>query len=219
MSPDPKNKKLLRKLWKEPVDINKVNTDVIKDWISINLGKLLPEDDVAVEFIFELLVSAENGMPDIQSIREQLNDFIGNEESDSFCGELWELLVDAQNSPDGLPKKLVEERTRKLEEQAEVDARRNANAILSLIRSQVLVRGRIRGRNVSFGDKKSRQRYPRIGGKPGNEPGNRSEKRSNFGDKERVEKKSRIEKSQTGACAKESGPKNEKNEKTNYNRS
>lgn len=223
MTTDTKNKKLLRKLWKEPVDINKVKTEVIKDWISAHLQKLLPDDDVAVEFIFELLVSAENGRPDIQNIREQLNDFIGKEESDVFCGELWELLVDAQQNPDGLPKKLVEERARKLEEQAEATARREASAILTLIRSQAMDGRKAKGRTWVKGtsQRTGQSTSPRT------ERKGRVDKRGEEKAKGRIKGKVVEKGLERGVVAdKEKGKyertserTSERNAKTNYNRS
>lgn len=141
LAEDPKaQKKLLRKRWKEPVDVTKVNTDVLKKWISDEIQKILPDDDIAREFIIELIVGAENGSPDIKSIREQLNDFVGKEESDHFCLELWELLLNAQCNPEGLPTKLLEEHAKMAEKQAELNARRQANEIILLIRSADKIR-------------------------------------------------------------------------------
>lgn len=142
-------KKHAKAIFKKPVTITKVNADVIKKWIGTELQKLLPDDEIALEFILELLFGAENGIAYIHPLKEQLKDFVGKDQSEKFCLELWKLLLDAQEKPDGLPKRLVderakqlEERKRKLEEQAlateeqrDLLARRKATDILSQIRS------------------------------------------------------------------------------------
>lgn len=155
-------------IFKQPVDVTKVNADVIKRWISTHLQKILPDDDIALEFIIELLFGAENGAAYVHPIREQLNDFVGKEQSDAFCLELWELLLDAQENPHGLPKKLVEERARELEKRAnkqkeqvqkteqqkDLLARRRATDILSQIRSEgKKVPKREKGRGRQFKEK------------------------------------------------------------------
>lgn len=133
--PSKTSKKLLKKLLKEPVDIAKVNIDVVKPWITTQLEKILPDDDVAVGFILELVFGTEYGNPSVTSIAEQLQDFVGKEESDLFCLNMWQLLLDAQESDNGIPKQLVRERAKKLEKQADAKARMEADLILQLIRS------------------------------------------------------------------------------------
>lgn len=133
--PSKTTKKLLKKLLKEPVDIAKVNIDVVKPWITTQLEKILPDDDVAVGFILELVFGTEYGNPSVTSIAEQLQDFVGKEESDLFCLNMWQLLLDAQESDNGIPKQLVRERAQKLEKQADAKARMEADLILQLIRS------------------------------------------------------------------------------------
>lgn len=156
---DIKQSKPSKSIFKQSVDIHKVNAVVIKKWITTELQKILPDDEIALEFIFELLFGAENGKAFIHPIKEQLNDFVGKEQSEKFCLELWELLLDAQNNPTGVPTKLVEERAKQLEErkrkldeeaqnlekQNDLRARQRATHILSQIRSE--------GKKVSNGER------------------------------------------------------------------
>lgn len=138
--------------------MRKINTDVIRHWVITNLQKLLPDDDVAAEFICELLLGAEEGRPDIQTIREQLTDFVGKQESDNFCLELWLLLLDAQKNARGLPTKLVEERARKLEKNAETEAQQTADHILLVIRAESGRQRTVRGQVWKNGRKLTKER-------------------------------------------------------------
>lgn len=45
--------------------------------------------------------------PDIKSIQIQLTGFL-DKDTPAFCKELWKLLLSAQNSPQGVPKELLE---------------------------------------------------------------------------------------------------------------
>lgn len=102
-------------LFKKPVDISKVNLPVIKVWLEETIHQHLPDDDIAVEFVFELLGSLE--LPDIDAIREQMNDFLGKDESKNFCEKLWKLLLSGQKDPDGIPEELLEQRKKQLEKE------------------------------------------------------------------------------------------------------
>lgn len=102
-------------LFKKSVDITKVNLPIIKTWMETTIQEELPDDDIVVEFIFEMLQAEDQ--PDIKAIREQMDDFIGKDESLKFCEELWSLLLSGQNDPDGIPEQLLEQRKRQLEKE------------------------------------------------------------------------------------------------------
>lgn len=101
--------------YKKQVDTTKLNLPVIKRWIEEQLNEQLPEDDIAPEFIHELVAGEEN--PDIIAIESQVDEFLGKKESRSFCKQLWKLLLGAQEDKDGIPEELVEQRRKILEEQ------------------------------------------------------------------------------------------------------
>lgn len=101
--------------YKKQVDTTKVNLPVIKGWIEEQLNEQLPEDDIAAEFIYELIAGEEN--PDIKAIENQVDEFLGKKESRSFCKQLWKHLLSAQEDKDGIPEELVEQRKKMLEEQ------------------------------------------------------------------------------------------------------
>lgn len=73
----------------------------------------MPDDEIVVGFALELL---EPNEPDIRSIREQLRGFLGKS-TQPFCRRLWELLLSAQEDPQGIPAELIELKRKELEEQ------------------------------------------------------------------------------------------------------
>lgn len=103
------------KCYKTKVDITKVNLDVIKEWINQVISEQLPDDDIVIDYIYELLVANEN-FPDIISIQVQLKDFLGESEAKTFCERLWNLLISAQDDPDGIPLEILNQRRQDYEE-------------------------------------------------------------------------------------------------------
>lgn len=131
-----------KKLFATSVNMRNINIKVIKRWLSDRIQRELPDDDVAVEFIFELLVGADDDQPSIAEIREHMDDYLGEVNSLQFCRELWSLLVSGQSSKDGIPEQLVEQRKRELAEEAkDRAARQTTDQILNQLRPQTL-RGR-----------------------------------------------------------------------------
>lgn len=117
-------------LFKQPVDISKVNRSIIEEWIGQTMQEQLPDDDVAVEFVCELLFGQEQ--PDIAAVQEQLTTFLNALESRKFCEELWKLLLSAQKDKDGIPEQLLEKRKKKMEQQQNIQ--QEANRMLGQIR-------------------------------------------------------------------------------------
>ncbi|SGZ56391.1 CIC11C00000002933 [Sungouiella intermedia] len=133
--------------FKKPVDISKVNLPVIKVWLEDTIHEQLPEDDIAVEFIYELLKSEESLA--IDTIREQMNDFLGERESLIFCESLWKLLLSAQKDKDGIPEQLLEQRKKQLE-------RETANQAQQMIAELRLKPDYSRPRSNRWGQKDAR---------------------------------------------------------------
>lgn len=98
-------------LFKKRVDSSKVNMLVLRRWVETELYRHLPNDDIAVGLVCELLLEKS---PDIDAIHEQLQDMLGKKESLRFCVALWEHMLSAQEDEDGLPEKLVNERQKLL---------------------------------------------------------------------------------------------------------
>lgn len=117
------------KVFKTQVDISKVNLDVIKEWINQVISEQLPDDDIVIDYIGELLVADDH--PDIVSIQVQLKDFLGEKEAKVFCERLWRLLISAQEDPDGIPAEILQKRREEYEalekQQQKQEAKTNYN--------------------------------------------------------------------------------------------
>lgn len=117
-----KESTLLRKLKFPPsfdtkVDMTKVELSVIKPWIAQRVTSLLGfEDDVVLEYASGML--EEQRFPDPRKVQIQLMGFLEGKTAE-FMSELWELLVSAQESPGGVPKRFVEEKKEELRRKRE----------------------------------------------------------------------------------------------------
>ena len=81
-------------IYKQSVDMARVNRDVMKMWISNKILELLQfEDDVLIEYVFTLL---EQESVDPRVLQINLTGFL-EEKAVLFVKELWKLLLDAQN--------------------------------------------------------------------------------------------------------------------------
>ena len=64
------------------------------------------EDEVMVEYVFSQLEEKQH--PDGKLIQIMMTGFLGKTKARTFMGELWSTLVEAQNSPHGIPAELIE---------------------------------------------------------------------------------------------------------------
>ncbi|ODV67069.1 PWI domain-containing protein, partial [Hyphopichia burtonii NRRL Y-1933] len=103
----------LNKIFDIKVNISQVNFAIVKKWIFVQLNQILPDDDIVMDYLCEMLTQDEN--PDIKVIHLQMKEFMGEDDSKKFCKKLWLLLNSAQQDPDGIPKEILEETKRKLE--------------------------------------------------------------------------------------------------------
>uniref|UniRef100_A0A914HF37 PWI domain-containing protein n=1 Tax=Globodera rostochiensis TaxID=31243 RepID=A0A914HF37_GLORO len=112
-----KERKLLRQMKFENVldtkiDLAKINLDVIKPWITLKLNEILGmEDDVVVEYVFTQLEEKELNPKKMQI---NLTGFLNARRAREFMGELWQMFVEAQSSPEGIPTSLVEKKVQEL---------------------------------------------------------------------------------------------------------
>ncbi|KAM7205803.1 PWI domain containing protein [Naviculisporaceae sp. PSN 640] len=114
------DKKLLKSTkfppeFNQKVDLQKVQVQVVKAWITKRVIEILKnDDDVVIELIFNLL---EGGRyPDIKGLQIQLTGFLEGD-TPAFCKELWNLLLSAQASPNGVPKELIEAKKNELKQE------------------------------------------------------------------------------------------------------
>ena len=106
--------------FKTPVRIEKINVEVMGRWVSERLAELLGfEDDVLSELVMNMLAQtrdAKTGQDkrvDPQQLQVQLTGFL-NKQAQPFVAELWKLLLDAQESPHGIPRAFVERKKAEL---------------------------------------------------------------------------------------------------------
>ncbi|KAJ8458792.1 hypothetical protein OPV22_031718 [Ensete ventricosum] len=87
-----------------PVDMTKVQMDVIKPWIATRVTELLGfEDEVLINFVYGLLDGKE---VDGKQIQIQLTGFL-EKNTGKFMKELWGLLLSAQNNASGVPQQFL----------------------------------------------------------------------------------------------------------------
>ncbi|XP_044724842.1 PWI domain-containing protein [Hirsutella rhossiliensis] len=105
----------------QKVDTEKVNLPVMKKWIAKRICEILgSEDDVLIELCCNLIEGSR--YPDIKSVQIQITGFL-DKDTAPFCKDLWNLLLSAQSSSQGVPKELLE--AKKLElMQGKMDADR-----------------------------------------------------------------------------------------------
>ncbi|KAI9197048.1 PWI domain-containing protein [Polychytrium aggregatum] len=125
-----KEKKLLKNtrfpaIFSTKVDFAKVNMDVMRQWIARQVTKYLHRDDeVVVDFVFELLEAAD---PDPRQMQISLTGFL-ERNTPAFMEELWTLCDSAQNNPSRIPQQFIDEQI-KLAEAARADAVASATTL------------------------------------------------------------------------------------------
>lgn len=110
-----------------PVDVRRVNLGVVVPWLRARLLQLAGVDDeILAETAantLELARDADGGRADGPALQVDLTAFVGRETARTFCGELWALLLSAQDRDDGIPLQFVEEQERAARARAEDDER------------------------------------------------------------------------------------------------
>ncbi|GFH45495.1 serine/arginine repetitive matrix protein 1 [Chaetoceros tenuissimus] len=111
------------------VDLTKVNTAVMSQWIEKQIETMLGFEDeivasMAINLFFPKLnedTSATASSTDVKYAkvdprRAQLDlvGFLGDEDAAKFASQLWEMLIDAQEQPQGIPQKLIEEKKKEM---------------------------------------------------------------------------------------------------------
>ncbi|KAE9416176.1 hypothetical protein Angca_007732, partial [Angiostrongylus cantonensis] len=118
-----KEKKLLKQMKFEDtldrkINMDKINLDVIKPWITLRINEILGiEDDVVIEYIMSQL-EEKNINPKIMQIN--ITGFLNARRAREFMGELWMLLVEADESEDGIPQSLIEKKINEMRKEPRV---------------------------------------------------------------------------------------------------
>lgn len=112
------------------VDLSKVNKPVLTQWIETKITAILGfEDDIVQSTAVNMFLpsSAEETVLEVDPKKAQIDmaGFLGDDEAAKFAKELWEMMIDAQTSPMGIPTKLLEEKKKELAAQ-QAQERQNA---------------------------------------------------------------------------------------------
>lgn len=84
-------------------------------WIAEQIAKMVgADDDIVAEYCCEMIADTSNPFPKIKEIQIYLTPFLQAKPAADFCQELWELLLSAQASPNGIPAKLLEAKKREI---------------------------------------------------------------------------------------------------------
>ncbi|KAK9479289.1 PWI domain-containing protein [Lipomyces japonicus] len=98
-----------------PVNMKNVNFPVIRVWIARQVNELANGDEIVTDYITSLV--DQNDKPDIKAIQLQLEEFVQSSEiAQQFCKELWNILLEAQSAPSGIPSQLLEEKRKEIEQ-------------------------------------------------------------------------------------------------------
>ncbi|VDQ01042.1 unnamed protein product [Trichobilharzia regenti] len=88
------------------VDMSKINLESIRPWIVKRITELLNfEDEVVCDYIFNQL---EDLHPDPKEIQINITGFLNGKNARIFLSELWDLLLSAMQTPDGVPAAFLE---------------------------------------------------------------------------------------------------------------
>ena len=92
--------------------------------------------------------------------KRQVQDFLGKEESLVFCEKLWKLLISAQDDVDGIPKEILEERKKEMEQKQKSVKRTNYNRSGTKVEVEKS-RTNYNRTQSSYGESQSRERVMR----------------------------------------------------------
>ena len=117
----------------QQVDVSKVNAAVITLWVEKEIERILGFEDeivasMAVNLFFPKVKTDDMNAPDTyapvdpRNAQLDLAGFLGEDEAAKFASELWDMMLDAQTQPRGIPKKLIEQK------KAEIAAQKAAAA-------------------------------------------------------------------------------------------
>ena len=112
------DKKLIEKMkippeYKIQIHKNKINLTIIKSWINKKLNDILGfEDDTLTNFIINLIEEYDD-IIDPKKIQYSITGFL-DDKTYTFMEELWKILISAQNTINGIPEELIEEKKKEI---------------------------------------------------------------------------------------------------------
>lgn len=104
------------------VDMRKCKLDLMRPFITDKLNALMPlEDEVIIEYVFSQLEDTQ--FPNGKEVQMMLTGFLGKTKAKAFMQDLWNILLESQESPYGVPKELIEQKKNELERKKQEDKR------------------------------------------------------------------------------------------------
>ncbi|CAH8633780.1 unnamed protein product [Schistosoma rodhaini] len=117
----------------QKVDMSKINLESIRPWIVKRITELLNfEDEVVCDYIFNQL---EERHPDPKEIQINITGFLNSKNARVFLSELWDLLLSAMQTPDGVPAAFLEAKKEEIAKRQEdekfvLEMRRRENELI-----------------------------------------------------------------------------------------
>ncbi|KAI6040925.1 hypothetical protein EDC04DRAFT_2990287 [Pisolithus marmoratus] len=109
--------------FEKKVDMKKVNMEIIRPWIAKKVTELVGfEDEVVIEYAMGLLEDPNHTTPDPKKMQINLMGFLTSS-TPTFMKALWDLLLESQDSPGGVPISMVEAKKEELRKARESDQR------------------------------------------------------------------------------------------------
>lgn len=103
------------------IKLDKVNKPVLTQWIEQKVTSILGfDDEIVSSTAINLFLPGDGSTPDPRRAQLDLVGFLGEEESATFAKDLWTLLVEAQDSPSGIPRTLLEAKKKEMSQQVPV---------------------------------------------------------------------------------------------------
>ncbi|KAI6019976.1 PWI domain-containing protein, partial [Pisolithus orientalis] len=100
--------------FEKKVDMKKVNMEIIRPWIAKKVTELVGfEDEVVIEYAMGLLEDPNHTTPDPKKMQINLMGFLTSS-TPAFMKALWDLLLESQDSPGGVPTSMVEAKKEEL---------------------------------------------------------------------------------------------------------
>ncbi|KAF4668670.1 ATP-dependent RNA helicase ddx55, partial [Perkinsus olseni] len=103
------------KSFEKPVDLNRINVDVLRPWVTDRITDIIgTEDEIVIDYALEQITATpDHTEVDPREMQLSLTGFLQRGAA-PFCEELWEMLLSAQDSPAGVPAQLVDRKKREM---------------------------------------------------------------------------------------------------------
>ncbi|KAF4741735.1 ATP-dependent RNA helicase ddx55, partial [Perkinsus olseni] len=103
------------KSFEKPVDLNRINVDVLRPWVTDRISDIIgTEDEIVIDYALEqITATSDHTEVDPREMQLSLTGFLQRGAA-PFCEELWEMLLSAQDSPAGVPAQLVDRKKREM---------------------------------------------------------------------------------------------------------